>query len=49
MKPQMLASQFADLEEPADAIVIEVAVEPAVAVSQIVGELPAAPTKKIAS
>src|SRR5262245_62143997 len=32
MKPQMLASQFADLEEPADAIVIEVAVEPAVAV-----------------
>jgi len=46
MKPQMLASQFADLEEPANAIVIEVAVEPAVAVTQIVSELPAAPTKK---
>jgi gluconokinase len=43
MKPEMLASQFADLEEPADAIVIEVAAEPAVAVSQIVSALPAAP------
>lgn len=41
MKPQMLASQFADLEEPADAIVIDVAVEPAVAVRQIVRALPA--------
>lgn len=49
MKPQMLASQFADLEEPADAIVIEVAVEPAVAVRQIVSALPAAPTKRVAS
>ncbi len=43
MKAQMLASQFADLEEPADAIVIDVAVEPAVAVRQIVSALPAAP------
>ncbi len=40
MKAQMLASQFADLEEPADAIVIDVAVEPAVAVRQIVSVLP---------
>jgi len=42
MKAQMLASQFADLEEPADAIVIDVAVEPDVAVQQIVSALPAA-------
>jgi gluconokinase len=42
MKPQMLASQFADLEEPTDAIVIDVAVEPAVAVKQIVSALPTA-------
>jgi gluconokinase len=40
MKAQMLASQFADLEEPANAIVIDVAVEPAVAVRQILGALP---------
>jgi gluconokinase len=39
MKPQMLASQFADLEEPADAIVIDVAEEPAVAVRQIASAL----------
>jgi gluconokinase len=49
MKPRMLASQFADLEEPADAIVIEVAVEPAVAVRQIVNALPAAPNARVAS
>src|SRR5262249_1801583 len=48
MKPQMLASQFADLEEPADAIVIDVAIEPAVAVRQIVSALPAAPKARIA-
>ncbi len=42
MKAQMLASQFADLEEPADAIVIDIAVEPAVAVRQIVNALSAA-------
>jgi gluconokinase len=42
MKPQMLASQFADLEEPVDAIVIDIAVEPAVAVRQIMSALPAA-------
>jgi len=35
MTAQMLASQFADLEEPTDAIVIDVAVAPAVAVRQI--------------
>lgn len=42
MKPQMLASQFADLEEPANAIVVDVAVAPAVEVRQIMNELPAA-------
>jgi gluconokinase len=36
MKAQMLASQFADLEEPADAIVIDVALAPDMAVRQIV-------------
>jgi gluconokinase len=36
MKPQMLASQFADLEDPADAIVVDAAVEAPVAVRQIV-------------
>jgi gluconokinase len=41
MKAQMLASQFADLEEPASAIVIDVAVEPSVAVKQIVSALQA--------
>ncbi len=40
-KAQMLASQFGDLEEPADAIVIDVAVPPAVAVQQIVSALTA--------
>ena len=39
MKAQMLASQFADLEEPADAIIIDVVVEPPVAVQQIVSAL----------
>jgi gluconokinase len=39
MKTQMLASQLADLEEPSDAIVIDVAVPPAVAVQQIVSAL----------
>lgn len=35
-KAQMLASQFADLEEPANAIVIDVAAEPRPAIGQIV-------------
>lgn len=39
MKAQMLASQFADLEEPTDAIVIDITVEPSVAVAQIVDAL----------
>ena len=39
MKAQMLASQFTDLEEPTDAIVIDVAVPPSVAVRQIVDSL----------
>jgi gluconokinase len=38
-KAQMLASQFADLEEPADAIVIDVQVAPSLAMRQIVGAL----------
>jgi gluconokinase len=39
MKARMLASQLADLEEPSDAIVIDVAVPPTVAVQQIVSAL----------
>ena len=39
MKAQMLASQFKDLEEPTDAIVIDVAVAASVAVRQIVDSL----------
>lgn len=35
MKPEMLASQFADLEEPAGAIVVDVAAAPAAIVRQI--------------
>ena len=42
MKAKMLASQFRDLEEPADAIVIDAAVEPPVAVRQVMSALPAA-------
>ncbi len=38
-KAQMLASQFADLEEPADAIVIDVETVPSIAVRQIVDAL----------
>ena len=39
MKAEMLNSQFADLEEPAKAIVINVAVEPSIAVRQILSAL----------
>ena len=39
MKVQMLASQFADLEEPRNAIVIDVALTPPAAVQQIVHAL----------
>jgi gluconokinase len=39
MTAQMLASQFADLEEPAEAIVLDVGVAPAVAVRQILNAL----------
>ena len=39
MTAQMLASQFADLEEPTNAFVVDVAVAPAVAVSQILSAL----------
>jgi len=41
MKAQMLARQFADLEEPRDAIVIDVDVPPSVAVRQILDALSA--------
>lgn len=44
MHAQMLDSQFADLEEPTNAIIVDVAVEPSVAVRQIVSALPAAPS-----
>ena len=43
MRAQMLDSQFADLEEPTNAIIVDVAVEPSVALRQIVSALPAAP------
>jgi gluconokinase len=39
MTAQMLASQFADLEEPSDAITVEVVVPPDVAVQQIIHAL----------
>ncbi len=39
MKARMLASQFADLEEPTDAVVIDVSVAPPVAVQQILHQL----------
>ena len=39
MKTGMPASQFADLEEPANAIVIGIGVEPTFAVAQIVNAL----------
>lgn len=42
MTARMLASQFADLEEPADAMVIDANLAPAVAVRQIVDVLAAA-------
>lgn len=38
-KAQMLASQFADLEEPADAIVIDVEIAPSIAVRRILSAL----------
>jgi gluconokinase len=41
MQAQMLTSQFADLEEPANSVVVDVAVEPLVAVRQIVSTLEA--------
>jgi gluconokinase len=39
MKAQMLSSQFADLQEPADAIVVDVTVSPDTAVHQIIDRL----------
>jgi gluconokinase len=47
MTAQMLASQFADLEEPTDAIVIDVAGTPEVAVRQIVNSVTPARAKAI--
>ncbi len=37
MKPGMLASQFADLGEPLDAIVVDICVERTLAVAKVVG------------
>jgi gluconokinase len=45
MKAEMVASQFADLEEPTDATVIDVSVAPSVAVRQILNTLPPARAK----
>ena len=42
-KAQMLASQFADLEEPRDAIVIDIEVAPSVAVQRILAALSVPP------
>lgn len=39
MKAEMLASQFADLEEPTDAIVIDVEMSPSVAAREVLGTL----------
>jgi gluconokinase len=41
MKAQMLASQLADLEEPSDAIIIDVEIAPSIALRQIVDALSA--------
>jgi gluconokinase len=46
-KAQMLTTQFADLEEPADAIVIDVEIAPSIAVRKIVNSL--APARAMAS
>ena len=48
MKPGMLASQFTDLEEPSDAIVVDIAAEQSVIVGQIVDALPAQAKAKLA-
>lgn len=39
MNPELLKSQFDDLEEPADAIAIDIAADPEASVSQIVAKL----------
>jgi gluconokinase len=39
MKPEMLASQFAALEEPKDAIVVDVALAPEVIVENVMRSL----------
>lgn len=42
MKSEMLASQFADLEEPSDGIIVDASVAPDVIVTQILNRLPTA-------
>jgi gluconate kinase len=42
MKSEMLVSQFADLEEPADGIIVDASVAPDVIVTQILNRLPTA-------
>ena len=39
MKPEMLASQFADLEEPADAITVDISGPPEEIVTELKGRL----------
>jgi gluconokinase len=43
MKAKMLASQFADLEEPSDAIVVDIAITPSAAVQKISNALTSSP------
>ncbi len=49
MKPEMLASQFADLEEPTDAIVVDISATPEEVIRKIRGKLgvPAADSAKL--
>jgi gluconokinase len=49
MKAQMLASQFADLEEPTDAIVVDIAGTPTAAVQKILNALSSRPAMQRAS
>jgi gluconokinase len=47
MKPAMLASQFAALEEPADALTVTIDQSPAQIVSQVIKELNLSPAKPV--
>jgi len=47
MKPAMLTSQFAALEEPADALTVTIDQSPAQIVSQVIKELNLSPAKPV--